>query len=403
MTNKSILTGIAFGFACASTVLFAADEWPCFRGPNADGISKETKWNPAGLQGGAKIAWKANVGKGYSGFAVKDNLAYTMGNKDGKDVVVCLKVADGSVVWSRSYDCRSGGGGFPGPRGTPAISGKLIYTLSTEGDVLCLDLATGNIKWQKNVITEFKANNIQWGLSGSPLVVGNMVILNAGDCGIALNKENGLFIWANTPGTGGYATPVAFKNRGEDAVAIFGMRTIAAVGMKSGRKLWSFPWETGCNVNAADPIVAAGRMFISSGYDHGCALLDITGAEPKAAWSSKVMRNHFSSCILIKDHIYGIDGNAGNGVLKCIEMATGNEKWNKNLGFGSLTAANDKLIVLNEKGSLFISEAVTTGYKEISNAPGVLGQTCWTAPVLCGGRIFCRNEKGDVAVVDVSK
>jgi hypothetical protein len=115
------------------------------------------------------------------------------------------------------------------------------------------------------------------------------------------------------------------------------------------------------------------------------------------------MRNQFSSCVLLNGFLYGIDGNTGNGTLKCIDFATGAEKWAHNLGFGSLTAAGDRLIVLNDKGELFVVKATPTAFEQLATAGKILEKTCWTAPILCRDRIFCRNDKGDIVVLDVSK
>ena len=374
-------------------------DWPCFRGPNHDGISTDSKWNPAALAN-SKIAWKTNVGNGYSSVAIKGGLLYTMGNKGDLDTVYCLKVSDGSTVWTNTYACQ--GGDHPGPRVTPTIDGDRVYTLGKEGQVLCLNAADGKIIWQANLTSDFQAKNTKWGLSGSPRIEGDMLLLNAGQNGIALKKGTGEKIWA-TAGIGGYSTPVIYSAGDRKCAAIFGEKAMYGVDLKDGKALWSCPWETSWDVNAADAIVSGSKIFLSSGYDRGCALLDISGAQPKEVWQSKIMRNHFSSCLLIDGYIYGIDGNTGKGTLRCVELATGTQKWEKDLGFGGLMAADSKLIVLNENGDLFIAEATTSGYKEISTAKGVLGKTCWTAPVLCRGMIFCRNHTGDLVCVDVSK
>jgi outer membrane protein assembly factor BamB len=405
---RSITRSVAMFLAGAGIWMYVATkpagaaesaDWPCFRGPNHDGISTESKWSPAALTN-SKIIWKANVGTGYSSVAIKGAFLYTMGNSSDLDIVYCLKVSDGSQVWTNTYPCK--GGDHPGPRVTPTIDEDRVYTLGREGQLLCLNAADGKIRWQTNLISDFQAQNIGWGFSASPRVHGDMLLLNAGQNGIALKKKTGEKIWATT-GTGGYATPVIYKAGQKECAAIFGFQALYGVSLKDGKELWSSKWVTGCNVNAADPIVTDGKVFISSGYDRGCALLDISGAQPKELWQNKTMRNQFSSSVLIDGHIYGIDGNAGRGMLRCLELKTGDQKWEKDLGFGALMAANGKLIILNERGDLFIAEATTAGYKEISTAKGVLGKICWTAPVLCRGMIFCRNDNGDLVCVDVSK
>jgi outer membrane protein assembly factor BamB len=146
-------------------------------------------------------------------------------------------------------------------------------------------------------------------------------------------------------------------------------------------------------------------MFISSGYKKGGVLLDFTRGSAQEVWRAPNMCTQFSSCVLHDGHIYGIDGNTGSGTLRCLDYQSGREKWSQNLGFGSLIVADDKLIVLNEAGRLFVADASPTGYRELARCEALpaKGAKCWTAPVLCRGRLFLRNSKGDVVSLDVSK
>ena len=391
MTFYLIGTGIAWS---------GEADWPRFRGPDGNGISAESGWNPAALTPEAKVAWRANVGKGWSSVAIKGKYLYTMGNTDDRDSISCFDVKDGRGEWKYTYPCKAGD--HPGPRCTPTIDDGVVYVMSKEGDVLCLDAAKGALKWNRNIVTDLKVALPRWGLSGSPCIVGDKLILNAGKTGVALDKKTGKDLW-HSVGIGGYSTPVIYKSGGKDCVALFGEKAVYGVDLKSGSELWSYRWETSYDVNAADPFVRDNKMFISSGYGRGAALLDISGAQPKEIWQNKIMCNHFSCCVMLGDCIYGIDGNTGKGTLRCLEFSSGTQKWEKDLGFGGLMAADGKLIVLNENGGLFIAEASPAGYKEISSATGILGPKCWTAPVLCRGMIFCRNGEGDLACVDVSK
>jgi outer membrane protein assembly factor BamB len=150
-------------------------------------------------------------------------------------------------------------------------------------------------------------------------------------------------------------------------------------------------------------VVSGNNVFISSGYSTGCTLLKINNNKPAAVWENKVMSSHFSSFIFMDGYIYGNDGNAGStGTFKCIEMATGKEIWGERLGFGSITATEDYLIMLTERGRLHIAQLNPKGYEEIARAT-VLSSTCWTPPVICRGMIFCRNHRGDIVCVNVRK
>jgi len=375
-------------------------DWPRWRGPDGNGISDESDWNPAALAAGPKIAWKENVGGGYSSVAVKWPYLYTMGNMEKQDSVYCFKADTGEEVWRHSYRCKSGS--YPGPRATPAVEGASVYTVSRQGEVFCLDAARGDVKWSVNIVSKFGAKPPKWGHSGSPYLEGDMLILNAGEAGLALNRNTGARIWASESGIGAYATPVLCRNGDRQIALLFAKKALIAVDSRTGERAWSVPWVTSWDVNAADPIVDGSNIMISSGYKKGCALLDVSAGEPKVVWQNTLMRNHFSSSVLLDGHVYGIDGNAGKGMLRCMEFATGAEKWSEDLGFGGLMAAGGKLIVLNERGGLFIAEAEPESYKELSRGKLPSRPRFWTAPVLCGGRIYCRNDKGDLFCVDMS-
>lgn len=377
----------------------AGGDWPCWRGPANNGISTETSWSPAALAQGAKVLWRGNVGNGYSAPAIKGDRLYTMGNKDNQDTVYCLNAKTGAEIWRHTYACE--GGSYPGPRASPWIDGTLVYTFSRNGDALALDAATGTVKWQKD-LKALKATNLTWGFSSSPVVTGSLVLYNAGETGVALDKASGAEVWASA-GTGNYAAPVVFEQGGRQQVAIFSQKGLNAVVLKDGRKLWSFPWATAYDINAADPIVNGNRVFISSGYGHGGAVLDFSSGKPVVVWENKEIAAHFSSCVLIGKALYGLSGNTGNGDLVCLEFDTGKVLWKQKTGFGSLIAAGGKLIVLNERGTLFICEATPEGYKELATAKDVIPATCWTAPVLAHGCLYLRNEKGALACVDLNK
>lgn len=376
-------------------------DWPQFRGANRDGISRETQWNPLAIQGGAKVLWKTSVGAGYSSVSIKGDRLFTMGHKDNNDTLYALDPKDGKVVWQHSYPCEAGS--FPGPRATPATDGKLVYSFSREGLLLCLDAATGKVKWSKPLMQEFGAKNLKWGFAGSPVISGDKLLVNAGEYGAVLNRNTGAKIWASPAGTGGYASPVEYSVGGKACLALFGSKAIYGVDLETGRKLWSRPWETSYDINAADPIVSGNRMFISSGYNKAGCVIDVSGAQPREIWLNKNMKNQFSSCVLINGFLYGFDGNVGKGSLKCVEFDTGEEKWSQKIGFGALSAAGDTLIALNESGDLFMVKASPGKYEELASARQVLEKTCWTAPVLCRGILYCRNNEGVLVAVDVRK
>lgn len=400
--RKTMLLGWVLGWGVLSAI---AGDWAQWRGPAGNGISDEHSWSPKNLiaDKGPKVLWKINVGKGHSAVSVLRDRCYTMGNDGSNDIVYCLKTSDGSEIWQRSYPCR--GGGYPGPRATPVVDGNLVYCFSREGDLHALDTGDGSVKWKVNVQKEFGAKNIKWGFSSTPRIEGNLLLLNACRHGIALDKRNGEKVWASPSGAGGYAVPVVYDSPEGKGVAIFGLKAIYGVDLKTGRKRWEHEWVTKHDVNAADPIVVGQKVFISSGYGKGAALVDFSGGRTREVWRKQSLSNHFSTSLLFDGHIYGFDGNTGRGTFRCFTFDTGEEKWSKDLGFGSLIAADGKLIILNEKGRLYIIEATAAGYREMAQrqAMNAKGAKCWTAPVLSRGRLYLRHSNGDVVCLDLEE
>jgi len=394
-----------FIFCLTLTPAYGKDfNWSRWKGPQQNGISAESEWNPKALKKPLKINWETNVGSGYSNVAIKDNYLYTMGYNAYKkqNVIYCLNLKTSKVIWEYSYS--SSAGKYEGPKCSPVISEGLVYTLSQDGDFMCHQAKDGTLVWKKQIIKEFKAKNMTWQLSSSVLIEGDLAIINACSSGVALNKKTGDIIWKSDPGMGNYATPVSFKFNNKTYLAIYGNKHLYAVEVKTGKIKWSYPWETTYSIIAADPFIYGNKIFISTGYNNGCALIDISKGKPKTLWRNTNLSTHFSTAVILDDFIYGIDGNAGsNAQLKCLDLKDGSERWSQKIGFANMMSANGYLIILNEKGSLYIVKADPNAYQEISQKDNILKRTCWTAPVLCRSTLYLRNNKGDIVSLDVSK
>jgi len=387
-------------FVLASIASAHASDWPRWRGPDANGISTEGDWKPQSLTGAVKAKWRTNLGFGVCSVSIAGKRLYTLGNVGGSDIVYCMDAETGKPIWRFPYPCPTGN--FYGPRATPTLEGGLVYTLSRKGDALCLDAETGKPKWAKDLIREFKAVPTDYGLCGSPLVVGDLVLYNALDCGIALNKTTGEKVWASSEGPGGYATPVFFKSQGADRVAIFGARNLHVVDPASGKKLQTHPWQTQFDGNAADPAFFDEKLFITSAWEHGCALLDVSGNSARVLWENKNLRGHLSSPIYLDGHLYGIDDNTPNGQLRCLDAKSGEVKWSQKGMFESMSIAGGKILALDKKGLLVIADASPKEYKELARA-AILNSKArnWTAPVIANGLVYCRNGDGDLVCIDL--
>lgn len=397
---------MAVGLALLAVSVAPAGDWPQWRGPTRDGISTEANWRTDWPEDGPKRLWRRSVGRGYSSVAVSGGRVYTMGNADGKDTVYCLDAATGEVIWKHEYPSPSPKA-HAGPRATPAVSDGKVYTFSRSGDVYCLRADTGEVVWSKDVQKELGVRALKWGMGGSPLVEGKLVIVAAGSGAAAMNKTDGKLVWRVDSKEAGYASPVAFSVRGKRHVAIFAGSELIIADAVDGVVRSRHPWRPKYPNNCADPIITDGKVFISSAYGAGCALLQVVDGglltrKPKVLWKNMNMRNHFSSCVLWKGRVYGFDGDVRRrgAALKCLNPATGEELWAHEMT-GSLMLAGGKLLILTAGGELIAAEASEKGFKPLSRAK-VLSGTCWTVPVLANGKIYCRNQAGDLVCLDVS-
>ncbi|PWU11208.1 MAG: alcohol dehydrogenase [Verrucomicrobia bacterium] len=400
LTHLSYLTRVvSFTALLFCSARLSALDWYRWRGPDLNGISSETGWQSKWSGDGPKRVWRAAVGTGFSSFSVSNGRVYTMGNTHDTDTVFCFDAATGQLIWKHAYACPLDPKYFEGgPGATPTVADGRVYTISRQGHLFCLDAAKATVIWKKNLNVESGLEIPTWGFAGSALVEGDRVFLNMGSAGAALEKSSGKVVWISGKDAGGYSTPVPFSAGDERRLALFTKDSIAAIRAGDGRALWSYPWKTSYDVNAAEPIIEGDKVFISAGYNHGAALLKLNGNAPEELWENKNMRNHFNSCVLWKGYLYGVDENQ----LRCLAFDTGEVKWtDRDFGKGSLMVADGKLIGMSEKGELIIAEATPQAFKPISRTQVLTGR-CWTTPVLSNGRIYCRNAAGQVVCVDVS-
>lgn len=395
---RSSLTALALTFA---VVQARTGDWPHWRGPQRNGISTETGWTDQWPPTGPRLLWKAEVGTGFASFAVAQGRLYTSGNRNNVDTIFCFDAENGKPLWQHSYDADIGDKYFDGgTAATPTFDEGRLYTLSRWGDVFCFDAQSGSVLWSKNIQKEANIRIPGWGFCGSPLVLGNRLLLNVGEGGVALDKTTGQILWRSANKEAGYSTPLPIQRDGKTLILLASGQAYLAVDLESGREIWRYRWMTQFGVNASDPIVHNDHIFISTGYGKGAALLKWNqSSDPETVWKSKSMRNQFHSSVLIDGFLYGIDGDTDRAGLKCVEFATGNEMWTEpSVGAGALTAANGKLIVLSELGELMIAPAKSEAFKPSARAQ-VIGGKCWTSPVLANGRIYCRNARGHIVCV----
>lgn len=396
-----------------------AEDWPCWRGVNSDGISQETRWDPDALKYGAKVLWNANVGQGHSAVSVKDGLLYTQGSRvvriEGKEVfeesVHCLNALTGNELWSFAYPSESMA--HNGPRATPTVDGNRVFTLGSNGDLFCFDAKSGGVIWKRQLVSEGLSRKWKWGFSGSPVVDGERLILNAGSAGLALDKSTGDVIWRSDNRNCGLGTPVLTDIRGHRVALINTEFTLLAVDCADGKIHWTYPWPY-CD---SDPVLVGDKIFLFGGKpgNQRCrTLIQVTDANPIAVWPENKMNISMLSWIAHEGFVYGFTYDKRSIHIKCIDLTDGKIAWEKKLdNWAGLSMANGYLLLCESNGELAIVKAVPDAYREICRArvlkmddqkefPEVQPRVCWTAPVLCNGKIYVRNTYGDIACIDVS-
>jgi len=297
--------------ACAAALAWglvtspAGADWPDFLGPDHDNVCREKDVSA----GSVTKLWTANVGTGFSAVSVADKRVYTMGNDGAQDAVVCLDANSGRTLWKYGYPAAIGANSYEGgPNATPAVSQGKVYSLGKQGKMLCLDAATGAVVWDKNA-GGLAVEAPTWGFAGGPSVAGDAVVYNVGSRGVALDRLTGATLWGAGGSGAGYATPVPFDGgAGKDtAVALFNSAGLFGLDAKTGAPLWQFDWNTSFEVNAASPTPIGGNWFVSTGYDTGCARVDVAGGQAKQAWRNRAMCSHFNTSALFEGYLYGVD------------------------------------------------------------------------------------------------
>jgi outer membrane protein assembly factor BamB len=402
-----------FALHFASPAATGAD-WPQWRGLQSDGISRETGLLTDWREKQPRRVWERPLGLGFSSFAVADGRLYTLAARENAESVVCLDAQSGETLWEvpsgETYRDQQGG---DGPRSTPTVHEDVVYALGAEGDLLCLEKNTGEIRWRRNVLDDFHAENLRWGVSTSPYVDGDQLLVNVGGLGasiVAFEPDSGDVAWQNLSDIAGYASPIRIDvaDPGGEVVpelVFFCGKALVGVSPENGSEQWRHEWITTSDMNIATPIYdpATRLLFVSAARDTGrCSAYRLTAKDgsvvSEMVYTNKEMRNHYNSCILLDGYIYGFD----NSLLKCIALETGDVKGSdRSVGKGSLVAAQGHLFVLGEFGDLAVVEATPDKYREKGRFKALESRRAWTPPALANGRLYIRDLENAVCI-DIS-
>jgi outer membrane protein assembly factor BamB len=410
--------------ACLAVAAVAAD-WPQWRGPNRDGVSKETGLLKTWPKEGPKLLWTfRDAGVGYSGPAVVADRLYIMGGRKGDEYLFALDTKDPKAI-KEAWTVKIGPIFAPelirqwgvGPRATATVDGELIYALGSQGDLVCVEAKGGKEKWRQSMPKDLagEVNPITgqpggWGWTWSPLVDGDQLIcLPGGKQGTfaALDKKSGKPLWRSKdltePCT--YSSPIVADVGGVKHYVVTTNKLVAGVSAKDGSVLWTYTKKPPFpDVQIPTPLFHDGHVYVT-GWDGGCDLIKLTAAdgEIKAAkaYSNKIMSNRIGGVVRVGQHVYG--SAQGKGWI-CQEFKTGKLRWNKKnvLGDGSLIAADGRLFCFTEDdGVLAMVEASPekwkeTGRLEIPEKTTIVKSRpsgkVWTPPVIANGRLFLRDQ-----------
>ena len=410
MCRYRLLALLLWSFIPFANSLPAAD-WPQWRGPDENGISTERL--PA-KPDFTQTLWQKKVGIGFSSLAVAEGRVFTLGHDGAKsagtETIWCFHAETGVELWRHAYPAPLLDRFYEGgPGATPTVRGGKVFTYSKHGRLHCHEAATGKLVWQRDMLAEAGLEAPpEWGFACSPYFLNDDTLLIEAGPTFALDPATGRVRWKSQPFSPAYGTPKAFTIGGRKLLAVMKTEGLAVLDAGNGATVATVDWKTSFDTTATTPIILGSQIFISTGYDRGCALLELAGDQLKKIYEHKAMCNHMNNSVLIDGHLYGFDGTAHRGrptEFVCLEFATGKEKWRVppgvGLGCGSVMASADgMLLILSERGELLAAPADPREFKPTARHQ-VLGGRCWTVPVLANGRIYCRNARGDLVCVKV--
>ena len=403
-----VVAGRAERAVIQTTPASSVFDWPQWQGPDRTGVSKETGLLQEWPAAGPPIVWSiSGLGAGYGSLAIKNDRIYVQALSAAGSVVSSLNRADGKTVWTTLIGRGLQDSRGPGPRGTPTLDGDRLYVLTENGDLACLTASNGARLWQRNILADFRGRQISWLISESPLIDGNNVIVTPGGprAGIvALDKMSGKTVWASQQlsDEAGYSSPLAADVQGVRVIMTLTGQAGVGVRASDGKLMWRHPSVANCTANVATPIFFDNKVFYSSAYGTGAALLGLTAqaGEVKAQqiYFTRDMQNHHGGLVLVNGYLYGFH----NSILTCLEFATGKALWrDRSVGKGTLVYADGNLYLQGEDNVVGLAEASPAGYKEKGRfRTADQGFPSWAHPVVSGGRLYIRDQ-GTLAAYNI--
>jgi prepilin-type processing-associated H-X9-DG protein len=378
-------------------------DWPQWQGPERTTISQETGLLKSWPKDGPPLLWKATgLGEGFGTPSVAAGRIFSMGNRGKTEYVMALDARNGKQLWVKATGpVRSNGGGYPGPRCTPTVDGALVYALGLNGHLLCLDVATGKIRWSKNLLKDFQGSVGGWGYSESPLIDGDKLICTPGGHTatlVALNKKTGAVLWKAIVPEGdsaAYSSVIAAEVDGQRQYIQFVSGGVVGVAAADGKFLWRYDKPANGTANCSTPIFQDNQVFAASSYGTGGGSVKLSrnGATTKAEeiYFTRNMKNHHGGMVLVDGYVYGSD----EGMLSCLDFKTGEVMWeDRHPGKGSIAYADGRLYYRNEGGPILLVEANPKKYVDCGRfeQPDRSDHPAWPHPVIANGKLYIRDQ-----------
>lgn len=377
--------------------------WNQFGGPRRDNRSPDTGLLDTWPEEGPTLVGSAeNLGIGYSSPSFAPGRVLTMGARGDDELVICLDAGSLRERWATRIGRSRADGMGGGPRGTPTVDGERVYALGANGDLACLALDDGGVVWSGNVLQAFGGENIVWGMSESPLVDGERVIVTPGGkegTMVALDARSGRPVWkALVPGSpqAAYASIVTATTGGVRQYVTFVHTGLVGIRAADGQVLWGDDSAANATANCSAPLVWKQGIFAASGYGTGGALVALAGGRQGVratpVWKTKEMKNHHGGMVIDRDHLYGCD----EGLLTCLELASGRVRWqHRSVGKGSVVWADGKLVVRSEEGPVALVEANPRAYVERGRftPEHTSDRPAWPHPVIADGKLWLRDQE----------
>jgi outer membrane protein assembly factor BamB len=432
---------LIFGFFSIATADLRADDWPQWLGPQRDGVWRETGIIQSFPTNGLKYDWRVPIGGGYAGPAVANGrvyvadrqfakgttnsaAAFSRGQIPGSERVLCLNEADRKIVWRHEYDCVYTVSYGAGPRVTPTVHGGKVYTLGTEGNLVCLDAEKGTVLWSRDFKKDFNIKTAIWGFASHPLIDGKKLICLAGGEGsvaVAFDKDTGKELWrALSAKEPGYAPPMIYDFAGKRQLIIWHPEAVNSLDPETGKVLWSHPHTPSVRygMTIPSPRKSGDKLFLTSFYN-GSVMLRVDSDKPSVVWQSQKMSEKdtdglhsvMATPLLENGYIYS---PCSYGQFRCLKEDTGERVWetfepttgkSERWGHAFIVKNGDRCFLFSETGDLIIAKLTPEKYQELSRAHLIDADNhdakrpvVWSHPAFANKSVYARNDKEIVSV-----